>query len=238
LNRSSLVKLGAFILLAAAGCWALFRTPLGPMLISPDGRAELVSRVHALVRGAGPFGPVVFVGVMTVGLLFLPATPFVLAGALLFGKLAGAFYNFAAGVAAASISFVLGRYFLHDLAHRFAAGKLAELNAKAQEHGFSVIFYLRLAWFPFIVLNYGAGATRIRFNDYFWGTVLGSAAPFLIASFCFGSFWDIARSYRGPADLARFDVLFPVALMAFSLCLPAVVRRLRRKETPEGGGAA
>jgi uncharacterized membrane protein YdjX (TVP38/TMEM64 family) len=235
LNRSSLIKLAAFLLLAAAGCWLLFRTPFGPMLATAGGREQLVGRMNGLVRDAGAFGPAVFVGVMTVGLLFLPATPFVLAGALLFGKLAGSLYNLTAGVLAASASFFLGRYFLHDLAHRFMAGRLAGLNAKAEEHGFSVIFYLRLAWFPFIVLNYGAGATRIRFGDYFWGTLLGGAAPFFISSFCFGSFWEIARSYRTPSDLARFDVLFPVALLLFSLCLPKIARRIRGGRPGDNG---
>ncbi len=205
------------------------------MLISADGRTALVDRMNGTVRDAGALGPLAFVAIMTIGLIFLPATPFVLAGALLFGKLAGSLYNFTAAILAASASFVLGRYFLHDLAHRFAAGRLADLNAKSERHGFSVIFYLRLAWFPFIVLNYGAGATRIRFNDYFWGTVLGGAAPFVISTFCFGSFWEIARDYRTPADLLRFDVLFPVLLLAFSLFLPKIVRKLRRGTQGDDG---
>ncbi len=227
MNRSSWIKIAVFAVLAAAGCWLLFGTPFGTMLLSAAGRSELVERMNGMVRDAGAFGPLAFVAIMTAGLLFLPATPFVLAGALLFGKLSGSLYNFTAAILAASASFVLGRYFLHDLAHRFASGKLAELNAKSERHGFSVIFYLRLAWFPFIVLNYGAGATRIRFKDYFWGTVLGGAAPFIISTFCFGSFWELARSYRSPADLLHFDVLFPVALLVFSLFLPKIARTLR-----------
>lgn len=235
MNRSSIVKLATFALLAAGGCWILFMTPAGALLASADGRAWLIDGMTALVRESGALGPLVFIGVMTAGLLCLPATPFVLAGALLFGKFAGSAYNFAAAMLAASISFFLGRYFLHDLAHRFLAGRLAVLNAKAEAHGFSVIFYLRLAWFPFIVLNYGAGATRIRFNDYFWGTVLGSVAPFIITTYCFGSFRDVVRDYRTPADLARFDVLFPVALLVFSLFLPRIVRRFRNGGQPGEG---
>jgi uncharacterized membrane protein YdjX (TVP38/TMEM64 family) len=235
LKRSSIVKLGIFALLAAGGCWLLFFTPAGALLASADGRARLIDGMNALVRDAGPLGPLVFIGVMTAGLLFLPATPFVLAGALLFGKVAGSAYNLAAAIMAASISFILGRYFLHDLAHRFMAGRLAGLNAKAEEHGFSVIFYLRLAWFPFIVLNYGAGATRIRFNDYFWGTVLGGSAPFIISTICFGSFGELVRDYRTPADLVRFDVLFPVALLVLSLFLPRIVRKFRNGGQPGEG---
>ncbi|HEY3490356.1 MAG TPA: VTT domain-containing protein [Candidatus Deferrimicrobiaceae bacterium] len=235
LPRSSWIKIAAFVMIFSGVCWLLFLSPAGAMLASADGRAQLLARMNALVSGAGPLGPLVFIGVMIVGLLFLPATPFVLAGTLLFGKFAGSLYNFVAAMAAAAISFVLGRYFLHGLAHRLLSGKLAGLNAKAEAHGFSVVFYLRLAWFPFIVLNYGAGASRIRFGDYIWGTLLGSVAPFFIASFCYGSFWEIARTYQSPADLATFDVLFPVALIIFSLFLPRIVRRFRKGALPENG---
>lgn len=236
MNRQAIAKLCALLLAAAAAAWVLLRSPYGAMLLSPDGRTALFGRLNDAVLAAGAWGPLVFILMMTAGLMALPATPFVLAGAILFGKYAGTLYNFAAAILAASLSFALGRYFLRDFARHFLVGRLARLDEKAGRHGFSVIFYLRLAWFPFIVLNYGAGATRIRFSDYFWGTVLGGAAPFAITTFCFGSFRDVFRDYRTPADLARFDVLFPVALLVLSLFLPRIVRRLRRGEVPEADG--
>jgi uncharacterized membrane protein YdjX (TVP38/TMEM64 family) len=234
LSRSALARLSILAALALAGAWLLFRTPLGPMLASAGGRAQLFDRMNGAVRAAGPLGPLLFVGIMTAGLLVLPATPFIVAGVLLFGRWAGSAYVFAAAVLSASASFALGRYFLQGVAHRLLTGRLAELNARAEAHGFSVIFYLRLAWFPFIVLNYAASATRIRFPDYFWGTVLGGAAPFFIASFCLGSIGEIAKRYRGPADLLHPDLFVAAALLGVSLLLPKAVRRIRAGRREDG----
>ena len=84
-----------------------------------------------------------------------------------------------------------------------------------------MIFYLRIFWFPFIVLNYAAGATRIRFRDYFLGTLLGLLPPVFIFTYFVGAMRDVLATYRKPADLLTFDLLFPILLLAFSFFLPA-----------------
>ena len=218
--------------------YALLLTPSGNRLLSPEGRKELVGQIDLLVRSAGPFGPALFVLIYALGVLGLPATPFNAAGAFIFGKVTGTFCNIVGATLGASISFVLGRYFLRDFAQGFLTGKLGELDRRAERHGFSLVFYLRIVWFPFIVLNYGAAATRIRFVDFFWGTFLGTMPSIVIASYFFGSLKEIVATYRGPADLLQFDVLFPVALLGFSFLLPGIVRRIRGETPSETAPAA
>ncbi len=232
------VKFLTFLVLAGAGAYVLFFTPAGNELFSPEGRKALVGRIDRFVRSAGPFGPAVFVAIYAFGVLGLPATPFNAAGAFIFGKVTGTFCNVLGATLGASASFLLARYFLRDFARGFLAGKLGELDRKAERHGFSVVFYLRIVWFPFIVLNYGAGATRIRFGDFFWGTFLGAMPSIVIASYFFGSMKEIVASYRSPSDLLQFDVLFPAGLLVFSFFLPPLVRRLRGEGPPEPGPVA
>ncbi len=55
----------------------------------------------------------------------------------------------------------------------------------------------------------------------------------MIETFFFGSLKDIAARYRGPADLLQADVLFPAALLGFSLLLPRIIRRMKGEEPPE-----
>src|SRR3972149_3816639 len=133
----------------------------------------------------------------------------------------------------ATLSFVLGRYLLRDFAKGLLSGKLGVLDRKPEKHGFSIFFYLRILWFPFIVLNYGAGATRIRFGDYFWGTFLGTMPSIVIASYFFGSLKDIIASYNRPADLLQFNILFPAGLLGLSFFLPGIVRRIRGGPLPD-----
>ena len=222
------LKLAAFLLLVAAAAYGLFFTPTGALFRTAEGRSALVGGLDTLVRSAGPLGPVVFVLIYAIGILFLPATPFTIAGAVIFGKFHGMLYNLAADTLGASISFYLGRYFLHGVARGFLETRMPWLDRKAAEDGFSVIFYLRIFWFPFIVLNYAAGATRIRFRDYLLGTVLGLLPAVSLSTYFFGAMKEVLATYRRPADLLTFDLLFPVLLLVFSFFLPTLIKRFRK----------
>ncbi len=236
-KRKRIVKFLTFLAFAGVGAYVLFFTSAGNEVFTPEGRKALVARIDLFVRSAGPFGPAVFVAIYALGVLGLPATPFNAAGAFIFGKVTGTFCNVLGATLGASASFLLARYLLRDFAQGFLNGRLGELDRKAERHGFSIVFYLRILWFPFLVLNYGAGATRIRFGDYFWGTFFGALPSIVIASYFFGSLKEIVASYQGPADLLQFDVLFPTALLVFSFFLPPLVRRLRGENLHETGPA-
>ena len=222
------LKLVAFLLLVAAAAYLLFFTPTGALFRTAEGRSALVRDLDTLVQSAGPLGPVVFVLIYTIGILFLPATPFTIAGAVIFGKFHGMLYNLSADILGASISFYLGRYFLHGVARGFLETRMPWLDRKAAEEGFSVIFYLRIFWFPFIVLNYAAGATRIRFRDFLLGSTLGLLPAVLLSTYFFGAMKEALATYRRPADLLTFDLLTPVLLLVFSFFLPALIKRLRK----------
>ncbi|OYV67395.1 MAG: hypothetical protein B7Z74_09660 [Deltaproteobacteria bacterium 21-66-5] len=222
------LKLAAFLLLVAGAAYFLFFTPTGALFRTHGGRKALVGKLDVLVQAAGPLGPALFIFIYTLGVLLLPATPFTIAGAVIFGKFYGMLYNLVADTLGASISFYLGRYFLHGIARGFLETRMPWLDRKAEEEGFPVIFYLRIFWFPFIVLNYAAGATRIRFRDYLLGTVLGLLPPVFIFTYFVGAMRDALATYRRPADLLTFDLLFPVLLLVFSLFLPTLIKRFRK----------
>jgi len=227
-TRGDYLKFAAFLLIVAAAAYLLFLTPTGELFRTHEGRKALVGKLDALVLAAGPLGPVVFVLIYSFGVLFLPATPFTIAGALIFGKFHGMLYNLAADTFGASISFYLGRYFLHGVARGFLETRMPWLDRKAADEGFSVIFYLRIFWFPFIVLNYAAGATRIRFRDYLLGTMLGLLPPVFIFTYFVGAMKEVLGTYERPADLLTFDLLFPVLLLVFSFFLPTLIKRFRK----------
>ena len=222
------LKLAAFLLLVAAAAYGLFFTPTGALFRTAEGRSALVRSLDALVQSAGPLGPVVFVLIYAIGVLILPASPFTVAGAVIFGKYHGMLYNLAADTLGASISFFLGRYFLHGIARGFLETRMPWLDRKAAEDGFTVIFYLRIFWFPFIVLNYAAGATRIRFRDYLLGTVLGLLPAVFLSTYFVGAMKEVLATYRRPADLLTYDLLIPVLLLVFSFFLPTLLKRLRK----------
>jgi uncharacterized membrane protein YdjX (TVP38/TMEM64 family) len=237
-KKGKTIKFLIFLAFTGTVAYLILFTPFRDQFLSPEGRKELVGWIDSLVHSAGPFGPVLFVLIYALGVLGLPATPFNAAGAFIFGKATGTFCNIVGATLGASLSFVLGRYFLRDFAKSLLIGKLGELDRKAEKHGFSLVFYLRLVLFPFIVLNYSAGVTRIRFGDYFWATFFGILPSVVIVSYFFGSLKEIIASYRGPADLLQFDFLVPAALLVFSIFVPTIVRKIRGEAQPKPVPAA
>jgi uncharacterized membrane protein YdjX (TVP38/TMEM64 family) len=190
------------------------------------GAADHVSKqgIQTLVSGFGLLAPVVHVAVYAVGTTaLLPATLFTLIGAVLFGKVLGTVYNLAGATSGAALSFLTARYLGRDFAARLLRGKkLQRLDAKAEDHGFILISYLRLAYFPFAPLNYAAGLTRIRFLDYLGGSALGMLPGMLL----FTCFLDELASLGSPSDLLASRFLTPLTLLVASFFLPVLVRRL------------
>ena len=152
---------------------------------------EYLKALQTWIRGMGIAGVAVFIIIYAVATVAaLPGSVMtVIAGALFNPWVAVASVLFAATLGA-SLAFLVSRYFARDAISRWLAGKekfrqLDELTAK---HGDIMVAITRLVpLFPFNLLNYGFGLTKVPFWTYvFWsglcmlpGTILfvvGSAA--------------------------------------------------------------
>jgi uncharacterized membrane protein YdjX (TVP38/TMEM64 family) len=210
----SAMKAGALLILLVLTFVGLRYTETGASLTK--------ERIQALVGGLGLLAPAAHVLVYAVGSTALvPATVFTLMGAMLFGKFLGGLYNLVGATGGAALSFLLARSLGRDFAARWAAGRLRNLDAKAEQHGFMLICYLRLAYLPFGPLNYAAGLTRMRFVDFLFGSALGM----LPGMFILTAFVDELTNLASPADLVTRRFLLPVILFGLSCLLPVMLRR-------------
>jgi uncharacterized membrane protein YdjX (TVP38/TMEM64 family) len=56
---------------------------------------------------------------------------------------------------------------------RILKNKLKNFDSKMEKHGFSIILSLRLSMlFPFDIVNYAAGMSKIRYRDFILGTMI------------------------------------------------------------------
>ncbi len=215
---------GGFFAAAKAAALALFLF-LSFVFLRYTGAGGHLSKgsVQTLVGRSGLLAPAVHVVVYAVGTTVLvPATVFTLIGAVVFGKFLGTIYNLIGATGGAALSFLAARHLGRDFATRLLRGKVRGLDAKAEQHGFVLISYLRLAYFPFAPLNYAAGLTRMRFRDYVGGSALGMLPGILI----FTCFLDELTNFGSPADLLTRRFLIPLALFVASFLLPVLVKRL------------
>jgi uncharacterized membrane protein YdjX (TVP38/TMEM64 family) len=147
------------------------------------------------VADQGAWGPVVFIlGYAAAVVACAPAVLLTLAAGAVFGLGPGVVYVFLAAVLGSSAAFFVSRYLARGALERrlLAQPRFAAVDRAVAKQGRRIVFLLRLSpVFPFVLLNYALGLTRIRFADYllaapgmlpgtllyvYYGTVGGEAA--------------------------------------------------------------
>lgn len=187
------------------------------------------SALEAWVSSAGAAGPLLFMALYALAtVFFLPGSVLTLAGGALFGPVWGTLYNLTGAALGASLAFALARYLASDWAERRSGGRIRQLKLGVESEGWRFVAFARLVpLFPFNLLNYALGLTRIRFFHY------------LLATYIFMLPGAIAYTYLGYAGreaIAGGEGLIQKGLLALALLaavafLPRLVMRLRRGPT-------
>ena len=178
------------------------------------------------VQNAGFAGPLVFMAIYAIAtVFFLPGSVLTLAGGALFGPVLGTFYNLTGATIGAVLAFLVARYLASDWVEQKTGGRLKQLKQGVESEGWRFVAFVRLVpLFPFNLLNYALGLTRIRLSHY------------LVASYLFMLPGAIAYTYLGYAGreaVAGSEGLIQKGLLALALLavvafLPRLIGRLRR----------
>ena len=178
---------------------------------------------------AGFWAPLVFMLVYTIGVsLFVPGTLLTALGAALFGPYWGFVYVWVGAMGGATLAFWIGRTLGRDFAASLVGGRLKNYDEAIERNGFATVLYLRLAYFPFTLMNFGMGLTKVRFRDYFSGTGLG----ILVGTFIFTFFIGTIKDVWAAGDWGRlisFRVFFSIGLFIFSLFIPKIMKRIKKE---------
>ena len=185
-------------------------------------------------RDAGPLGAVAFaLAYATAVLLFLPGWPFTAAAGLAYGPWVGVAVAAPAALLGAGLSFAAGRTIARGPVARAVARRpaLAAVESAIAGQGFRTVLLLRLSpLFPFTLLNYALGVTRVRARDYLLATAIGILPGSLLYTYIgsvVGSAAALASGARPDAGPAG-RVLFWVGLGATLLVTTLVTRAARR----------
>jgi uncharacterized membrane protein YdjX (TVP38/TMEM64 family) len=122
------------------------------------------------VEAQGALGPLVFVVAYAAAVVaFVPASLLTLGAGAIFGVAQGVAYVFVAASIGACAAFLLSRYAARGIVEERLRGneKFAAIDRAVGEQGRKIVLLLRLSpVFPFNLLNYALGLTRVRFSDY------------------------------------------------------------------------
>lgn len=124
--------------------------------------------IQSWIEEAGSAAPLLFMLVYIVGtVFFFPGAVLTLLGGALFGPVLGTFYNLTAATIGSMLSFLVARYLASSWVEKKTGGKLKQLMNGVENEGWRFVAFTRLVpLFPFNLLNYGLGLTKIKFAHY------------------------------------------------------------------------
>ncbi len=237
MKASTRTRLIVLALLAAAIVAALKFLPLG----------DYLNQAIQWVGQQGAWGP------LLVGLLYIVACVFFVPGAiltlgagLLFGVVLGTVTVSIASVLGATAAFLIGRYLVRDWIEQKLEGypRFHAIDEAVGKNGFKIVFLTRLSpAFPFNLLNYAFGLTRVSLRDYVLASWIGMFPGTLMYVY-------LGSMAGNVAELGATDTSGDVGQQAFkafglvvTILVTVLVTRIARKalreavtEKPAGNG--
>lgn len=200
---------------------------LGAGLLLAYANRELFSQdaLQAWLAAAGWWAPVAFVAAYAAGtVLFVPGSALTLAAGALFGVLPGALYSLAGATLGAVLAFLVARHLAGGWVAQKAGGWLKQLIEGVEAEGWRFVAFVRLVpLFPFNVVNYALGLTRIPLLAY----ALASALCMLPGALAYAWLGHAGRAaLTGDANAIR-NGLLAVAAAAALMFLPRLIRRFK-----------
>jgi uncharacterized membrane protein YdjX (TVP38/TMEM64 family) len=185
------------------------------------------------IAGLGPWGPVIFVLLYVAAtVLFLPGSILTLGAGFVFGVVKGSIIVSISATLGATAAFLVGRYLARDWVSKKIEGnaKFKAIDQAVAREGWKIVGLTRLSpVFPFNLLNYAFGLTRVSLRDYFFASWIGMMPGTVMYVYLGSLAGDLAAVGAGgrartPAEWALY-VVGLLATVAVTVYVTRVARR-------------
>jgi len=178
------------------------------------------------INSWGIWGPVAYIVFYLLRPLILFPAAILSASAGVIWGIKGFIYLMIAANISSTAEFLIARYFARGLVEKYIQGKISNLDAKIEKHGFFAVLLIRLipnvAW---DIQNLGLGITKVKFRDYFWATLIG-IMPGSFALIYFGA--SLIKVLTNPRNF--WMILVAVAIFAVVYLLQKYLRKYHADE--------
>lgn len=222
-HKAKIVRLALLAGIAAAAGFAFLHLDL----------QEALQGALSWIAGSGPAGVFFFIGLYIVAsVLMLPGSILTLGAGAVFGLSQGIVAVLAGATLGASCAFLAGRYLAREWVARKIAGnpRFRAVDEAVGREGWKIVLLTRLSpIFPFNILNYSYGLTKISLRHYFLASMTGMLPGTLLYTYLGSLVGDLAalgagRAQRTPAEWA----LYAAGLAATAAVTVFVTRVARR----------
>ena len=119
--------------------------------------------------------PLVFIFIYTTAtVFFLPGLILTILAGVLFGPFFGTIYSIIGATIGATLAFLIAKTIAREKVEKMIESKkLDYLKKSVEDEGWKFVAYTRLVpLFPFNLLNYAFGLTKIKLIDYVWSSFI------------------------------------------------------------------
>jgi len=154
-----------------------------------------------------------------------------LIGGFLFGTAAAVLYVNIGATIGASFSFLFARYLLGNRLQEKYQQQLRNFNDEMHRNGSHYLLTVRLIpVFPFFVINFLAGLTKVPLKTFIWTTSLGIIPGSTVFAFAGRQLGTI----NSPAEILSKNMLIAFLALALITLLPVVLKRIKgRNRAPD-----
>lgn len=187
-------------------------------------------KLQALIASYGNLAPAIYVLIYALApVLFLPGLPITIVGGIAFGPFWGVIYTITGSTIGASLAFLVARYAARDwVASRLNGPKWEKLDSEVAQHGWKVVAFTRLIpAFPFNLLNYAFGLTKVSFFQYVVTSFI-CMLPACIAFIVFSSsLLGLIKGTVSPTAILGIGLIVAVSL------IPVLYRKFKGRQVVE-----
>ncbi len=162
--------------------------------------------------------------VVTTALSIPGAVILTLAGGFLFGTAASVLYVNVGATAGAACAFLFARYLLGNRLQEKYKNQFEKFNRELDWNGTSYLLTLRLIpVFPFFLINFLAGLTKIPLQTFLWTTSAGIIPGTAVYAYA----GQQLGSINSPSDILSRDIIIAFLVLALFTLVPVIVKRMR-----------
>jgi len=149
-----------------------------------------------------------------------------LAGGFLFGTIVGALAVNVGATAGAFAAFLLSRYILGGWLQNRYKRQLESFNRELEQNGYLYLLTLRfIPLFPFFMINFFSGLTKIPARTYLWTTAVGILPGSLVYTFAGSQIGSI----NSPGDILSGRLILAFVLLGLLALVPVIYKKVKAK---------
>jgi len=151
--------------------------------------------------------------------VFIPITLFTLLAGSLYSPIYGFILAMISMIISSNVAFLISRYLGKSVIERLIKNRADKINLRIEKSGFKIIFIMRISGvFPFDILSYAVGLTKLSYKDFMLATILGSTLEIFSVA-------NMGHNIKNPLSP---EFIFSVALVLITVGIPFIYNKLHK----------